>query len=105
MRACEDGKDPLLVSGSTSGHLAVWSLQSRKLVTVLRDAHAAPVVSAAFLPNEPVLVTSGADNALKVWLGFLAHRLPRVMACGVVRCSCCVCCNVRVPLENERMGG
>ena len=66
--------DPLLGSvksspmavGRNDGLVTVWDLQTRHTITSF-VAHST-VVSCSFLPNEPVLVTSGGDNAVKAWV-------------------------------------
>lgn len=57
-----------LVSGSKSGTLAVWDLEKQQLITVLRNVHDGPVVKAHFFQGEPLLLTSGTDNALHIWI-------------------------------------
>lgn len=59
---------PLVVSGSLTGDIAVWNLASKKLESVLAGAHDGAVTSLTFLPNEPILLSSGADNAIKMWI-------------------------------------
>ena len=46
--------------------ISIWNLEKRKLQTVVKDAHDGPVVALHFLAREPVLLSSGADNSLKV---------------------------------------
>eukprot|EP01006_Ploeotia_vitrea_P044076 TRINITY_DN66802_c6_g1_i1.p1 TRINITY_DN66802_c6_g1~~TRINITY_DN66802_c6_g1_i1.p1 ORF type:complete len:1154 (+),score=620.96 TRINITY_DN66802_c6_g1_i1:18-3479(+) len=74
-----DGKLPTVVSGSNHGHLSVWNLETRKLQTVLRNAHDGPVVSAHFLDQQHVLLTSGADNSLKMWIFDQADHSGRLL--------------------------
>lgn len=57
-----------LVSGSKSGTLAVWDLEKQQLVTVLRNVHEGAVVKAHFFAGEPLLLTSGTDNAMHIWI-------------------------------------
>uniref|UniRef100_A0A8P4K090 WD repeat-containing protein 36 n=1 Tax=Dicentrarchus labrax TaxID=13489 RepID=A0A8P4K090_DICLA len=59
---------PILASGSPQGHIAFWDLERRQLVTQQRHAHSTAVAAATFLHGEPLLVTNGADNAIKVWI-------------------------------------
>ncbi|XP_029025336.1 WD repeat-containing protein 36 [Betta splendens] len=58
----------VVASGSPQGHIAFWDLERRQLVTQLRNAHSTAIAAATFLHGEPLLVTNGADNAIKVWL-------------------------------------
>ncbi|XP_069557050.1 WD repeat-containing protein 36 isoform X2 [Brachyistius frenatus] len=59
---------PIVASGSPQGHIAFWDLERRQLVTQQRHAHRTAVAAATFLHGEPLLVTNGADNAIKVWI-------------------------------------
>ncbi|XP_028273149.1 WD repeat-containing protein 36 [Parambassis ranga] len=59
---------PVVASGSPQGHIAFWDLENRQLVAQQRHAHRTAVAAATFLHGEPLLVTNGADNAIKVWI-------------------------------------
>ncbi|XP_078127927.1 WD repeat-containing protein 36 isoform X1 [Sander vitreus] len=59
---------PIVASSSPQGHIAFWDLERRQLVTQLRHAHSTAVAAATFVHREPLLVTNGADNAIKVWI-------------------------------------
>lgn len=59
---------PIMASGSPQGHIAFWDLERRQLVTQQRNAHSTAIAAATFLHGEPLLVTNGADNAIKVWI-------------------------------------
>uniref|UniRef100_A0A665TRN7 Uncharacterized protein n=1 Tax=Echeneis naucrates TaxID=173247 RepID=A0A665TRN7_ECHNA len=59
---------PIVASGSPQGHIAFWDLERRQLVAQQRHAHSTAVAAATFLHREPLLVTNGADNAIKVWI-------------------------------------
>ncbi|KAE9246299.1 hypothetical protein PF004_g4861 [Phytophthora fragariae] len=59
---------PLVVSGSRSGDIAVWNLQTKRLESVIAAAHDGAVVSLQFLANEPLLLSSGSDNSIKLWI-------------------------------------
>lgn len=59
---------PVLASCSPQGHVAFWDLARRQMMSQLRHAHHSPVAGATFLQGEPLLVTNGSDNALKVWI-------------------------------------
>ncbi|KAM9794306.1 WD repeat-containing protein 36 [Syngnathus typhle] len=58
---------PTLAAGSPQGHLALWDLERRQLAAQLRHAHKT-AVNASFLHGEPLLITTAADNAIKVWI-------------------------------------
>lgn len=57
---------PIVASGSPQGHIAFWDLERRQLAAQQRHAHRTAVAGATFLHGEPLLVTNGADNAIKV---------------------------------------
>lgn len=61
-----DGRH-LLASGSSSGCVAIWDLSSKQIQSTI-DAHVEGVCGLRFLPGEPVLVSSGADNAIRMWI-------------------------------------
>ncbi|KAK5900209.1 hypothetical protein CgunFtcFv8_025185 [Champsocephalus gunnari] len=63
-----DTAPPILASGSPQGHIAFWDLERRHLVTQQRHAHNTAIAAATFLHGEPLLITNGADNAIKVWI-------------------------------------
>ncbi|XP_019740918.1 WD repeat-containing protein 36 [Hippocampus comes] len=58
---------PTLAAGSPQGHVALWDLERQQLAAQLRHAHKT-AVNASFLHNEPLLITSAGDNAIKVWI-------------------------------------
>eukprot|EP00795_Rhopilema_esculentum_P000788 gene788-10517_t len=59
---------PLMATGSTSGHVALWDLEKRKVHSCLRDCHSGSVTGMKFLQNQPLMITSGQDNSLKLWI-------------------------------------
>uniref|UniRef100_A0A1A8BDK5 WD repeat domain 36 n=1 Tax=Nothobranchius kadleci TaxID=1051664 RepID=A0A1A8BDK5_NOTKA len=59
---------PIMASGSPQGHIAFWDLERQQLINQQRHAHKTAVAGATFLHGEPLLVTNGADNAIKVWI-------------------------------------
>jgi len=60
--------NPFMASASTEGHIALWDLEKRQLSSTLRDAHKGSVCGMKFLSSQPLLVTNGPDNSLKVWI-------------------------------------
>lgn len=60
--------NPVMVTGSEQGHVALWDLKERRLSSQLRNAHRGPVNGIRCLPNEPLMVTSSVDNTLKMWI-------------------------------------
>lgn len=57
-----------MATASPAGEVAVWDLDRRRLSTVIRAAHDSAVTGLAYLPSQPLLLSSGPDNALKVKL-------------------------------------
>ena len=71
-----DGVD-MLVSASTTGSIAVWDLNEKRLASVLYGAHQS-LAAATFFNNEPVMVTNGADNTIKVIIIYI-HSISTSM--------------------------
>jgi len=64
--ALEDGH-PILASASSTGHIAIWDLNSGgRLLHILRGAHDSAVSAVEWIPGQPVLISSGEDNSVKV---------------------------------------
>ena len=59
---------PLLAAVGDSGTVSVWDLEKKRLRTLVVGAHASAGISCYFFPGSPILMTSGADNALKHWI-------------------------------------
>eukprot|EP00913_Durusdinium_trenchii_P012138 g11399.t1 len=75
---------PYLVSGAPTGHFVVWDLEKRRMHHV-REAHRGPITHMAFVPKEPLLITSGTDNAVKMWIFDTADGMSRYLQ---RRCGC-----------------
>ncbi|XP_060525873.1 WD repeat-containing protein 36 [Cylas formicarius] len=59
---------PIMATGSTSGHIVFWNLEERRVSSQLLHAHDGPVTGMICLPDEPLILTSSPDNALKLWI-------------------------------------
>lgn len=55
-----------MAAGSPVGHIALWDLEEKKLMSQMRNAHSTAVAGMSFVPGEPLLITNGADNAIRV---------------------------------------
>lgn len=55
-----------MAAGSPIGHIALWDLEEKKLMCQMQDAHSTAVAGMSFVPGEPLLITNGADNAIRV---------------------------------------
>lgn len=56
----------LLLSGSKDTNAMVWSLEEKKLLTVL-VGHTEPVTAVAFVPKSDCVLTASSDKTLKLW--------------------------------------
>lgn len=63
---CHADGHPIMASGSPIGHIGLWDLEEKKLVSQMRDAHTTAIAGLTFLQSEPLLITNGADNAIRV---------------------------------------
>jgi U3 small nucleolar RNA-associated protein 21 len=62
---------PVMLTGSSTGHVAVWNLEERKLSSQMRHAHSGEhggVAGLCCLPSEPLMITSSGDNTVKMWI-------------------------------------
>lgn len=62
---------PFLISGTRGGDIHVWNLSSQELVSSITASSAhdgQAIVSLECLPNEPVFISAGLDNALRMWI-------------------------------------
>ncbi|KAL7126155.1 hypothetical protein ABFS83_14G166500 [Erythranthe nasuta] len=73
-----DGQ-PLLASGGSSGVISIWNLEKKRLHTVIGEAHDCAIVSLHFFANEPVLMSSSADNSIKMWIFDTTDGDPRLL--------------------------
>ena len=58
-----------MATSSISGDIALWDLDKRRLSHIMKGAHDGQVVTCQFLNGQPLLVTSGDDNSVKVMNG------------------------------------
>ncbi|XP_037385232.2 WD repeat-containing protein 36 [Talpa occidentalis] len=59
---------PIMAAASPCGHIGLWDLEDKKLINQMRNAHSTAIAGLTFLHREPLLVTNGADNALRIWI-------------------------------------
>ncbi|NXV36831.1 WDR36 protein, partial [Rissa tridactyla] len=59
---------PVMAAGSPIGHIALWDLEEKKVLCQMQDAHSTAIAGMSFVPGEPLLITNGADNAIRVWI-------------------------------------
>ncbi|WJX71859.1 hypothetical protein P8452_55804 [Trifolium repens] len=73
-----DGQ-PLLASGGSSGVISIWNLEKKRLHSVVREAHDGVITSLHFFANEPVLMSSSANNSIKMWIFDTSDGDPRLL--------------------------
>ena len=67
---------PILASADASGALAIWDLNApAKLLHLIHGAHDAGVTSLEWVPGQPLLISAGEDNSVKVSSGNLRPLL------------------------------
>lgn len=62
-----DGQ-PIMASGSVTGHIAFWDLEKRRVASQVLRAHEGSITGMVCLPSEPLMLTSSPDNKLKLWI-------------------------------------
>src|ERR1700761_1508346 len=61
-----DGESVIAIASST-GHIALWDLSAKgRLLHIIRGAHDAAKTAIEWTPGQPVLISSGEDNSVKV---------------------------------------
>lgn len=57
----------VLASASSTGHIALWDLNAGgRLLHLVRGAHEGAITSIEWIPGQPLLISSGEDNSVKV---------------------------------------
>ncbi|GAA6078337.1 WD repeat-containing protein 36, partial [Tachysurus ichikawai] len=69
----------VMAAGSPVGHIGLWDLEDKKLIGQMRDAHTTAIAGLTFLQGEPLLLTNGADNAIRVWIFDVAGGEGRLL--------------------------
>ena len=89
-----------MATASPSGEVAVWDLNRHRLSSVIRAAHDGAVTGLAYLPSQPLLLTSGPDNALKVEQS--TAKCTGVASTIITQvCQCIKFCNSQVHQRDE----
>lgn len=68
-----------MATANMHGDVALWDLNHRRLVHIMKGAHDGVVSSLVFLHNQPILVTGGADNSVKQWIFRKENVVPMVL--------------------------
>lgn len=56
----------IMATASNSGDVALWDLEKRRLIHLMKNAHDGFISSLQFINGNPLLITSAADNSIKV---------------------------------------
>lgn len=76
---------PHMATGSSTGHICIWNLDTCHLISQVREAHKqCPVAALHYIPGEPMLISSGSDNALHEWI----FDMPDGQSCRLYRERC-----------------
>lgn len=60
----------LMATSNNSGDIVLWDLENHQLFYNMKNAHDAAINSISFLNGQPILLSAGLDNSVKVcsWL-------------------------------------
>ncbi|CAO3594707.1 unnamed protein product [Absidia cylindrospora] len=72
-------EEQMMATANMHGDIALWDLNHRRLVHIMKGAHDGVVSSLSFLHNQPILVTGGADNSVKQWIFRNDNVAPQVL--------------------------
>lgn len=73
-----DGVQVMATSNNT-GDIAFWDLEKSKIAYVSRAAHMGSIASLRYLNGQPILLSSGADNAVREWIFDSIDGVPRLL--------------------------
>lgn len=71
--------NPIMITGSSLGHMSVWNLEEKRLIAQIREAHNSSVEGMQSLQLEPLMVTSSSDNSIKVWIFDMSDGSARLL--------------------------
>ncbi|KAI0072792.1 Utp21-domain-containing protein [Panus rudis PR-1116 ss-1] len=70
----------MLATASSTGHIALWDLNNGgRLLHLIRGAHDGAVTAIEWVPGQPLLISSGEDNAVKQWVFDSPDSPPRLL--------------------------
>eukprot|EP00842_Homolaphlyctis_polyrhiza_P001778 jgi/Hompol1/2600/HPOL_006068-RA len=89
MRFKQDGKvtaatfrtdgQPIMATSNMFGDIALWDLDERRLVHIMKGAHDAAIHTCMFFNGKPILLTAAADNSIKQWMFDTLEGVPRLL--------------------------
>ncbi|XP_038219221.1 WD repeat-containing protein 36 [Zerene cesonia] len=59
---------PMMVTGSKYGHIVMWDLEEKTVVSQIKSAHSGKIAGLQCLMSEPLMITNSEDNSLKMWI-------------------------------------
>ncbi|ORX58325.1 WD40 repeat-like protein [Hesseltinella vesiculosa] len=68
----------VMATANMHGDVALWDLENRRLLHIMKGAHDGLVSSLCFLHNQPILVTAASDNAVKLWMFEKENAVPKI---------------------------
>jgi U3 small nucleolar RNA-associated protein 21 len=72
-------EEPLMATASLHGDIAIWDLDKTRLAHTMTFAHYGPIHSIQFFNKQPILISSGSDNAIKQWIFDRQDHVPRLL--------------------------
>lgn len=74
---------PVLATASEAGHISLWDLNAGgRLLHTVRGAHDGGITALEWVAGQPVLISSGEDNSVKVCsFSHLLYAVPDVYLC------------------------
>ncbi|XP_072372521.1 WD repeat-containing protein 36 [Scyliorhinus torazame] len=74
---------PVMAAGSPMGHVGLWDLEEKKLIGQMREIHTTAISGLTFVHGEPLLITTGEDNAIRVWIFDAPEGGGRLLRCRI----------------------
>lgn len=68
---------PTMTTADVGGNLAVWDLEKQELAGKITKVHTGPVTQLYFVTGEPIMISTSADNSMRVWVLDAADGMPR----------------------------
>ncbi|KAJ8724401.1 hypothetical protein PYW08_015875 [Mythimna loreyi] len=59
---------PVMVTGSSEGHIVMWDLEEKRVLSQVQSAHYSKISGLKCLMSEPLMVTNSEDNSMKLWI-------------------------------------
>ncbi|KAF9583486.1 hypothetical protein BGW38_009350 [Lunasporangiospora selenospora] len=69
----------VMATANMYGDIALWDLDSQRILHVMKGAHDGAIPSIQFLNGQNIMLSSGADNSVKQWIFDSLDGLPRLL--------------------------